>query len=71
MYRCLKHKNISYRSIKPLIDNLSNTYRLCNNNSDKFVLLLRKGAYLYEYMDHWKRFNETKLPSKEDFFTVV
>ena len=68
MYRCLKCKNISYRSIKPLIDKVSNTYRLCNNNSEKFVLLLRKRAYLYEYMDHWKRFNE-KLPSKEEFYS--
>ena len=30
--------------------------------------MLRKGVYLYEYMDSWERFNETSLPSKEDFY---
>ena len=30
--------------------------------------MLRKGAYPYEYMDNWKRFNETLLPSKESFY---
>ena len=29
--------------------------------------MLRKGVYPYEYMDSWERFNETSLPSKEDF----
>ena len=24
---------------------------------NKFALLLRKGVYLYEYMDSWERFN--------------
>ena len=30
-------------------------------------MLLRKSVYPYEYMDSWERFNETSLPSKEDF----
>ena len=32
-------------------------------------MLLRKGVYPYEYMDSWERFNETSLPSKEDFYS--
>ena len=36
---------------------------------NKFVLLLRKGVYPYEYKDSWERFNETSLPSKEDFYS--
>ena len=28
-------------------------------------LLLRKGAYLYEYMDSWVIFNEALLPDKK------
>ena len=35
----------------------------------KFILLLRKGAYPYEYMDHWEMFNEIALPEKEEFFS--
>ena len=32
------------------------------------MLLLRKGAYPYEYMDGWDRFNEEKQPNKTDFY---
>ena len=32
-------------------------------------MLLRKGIYPYEYMDSWERFNETSLPSIEDFYS--
>ena len=35
----------------------------------KLILLLRKGVCPYEYMDSWERFNETSLPSKEDFYS--
>ena len=41
----------------------------CNNDLNKFILLLRKGVYPYEYMDSWERFNETSLPSKENFYS--
>ena len=54
---------------KELIKKFANTYSLCNNNLNKFVLLLRKGVYLYEYMDNWERFNETSLPNKESFYS--
>ena len=54
---------------KDLIKKFKNTYSFCNNDLNKFVLLLRKGVYPYEYMDSWERFNETSLPSKEDFYS--
>ena len=31
-------------------------------------MLLRKGVYPYEYMDSWKRFDETSLSDKEGFY---
>ena len=31
-------------------------------------MLLRKGVYPYEYMDHWEKFNETSLSQKEDIY---
>ena len=45
-----------------------NTYKLSNNDINKFILLLRKGVYPYEYMDDWKKLNETKLREKEVFY---
>ena len=50
-----------------LIKRFYNTYQLKDNDINKSKLLLRKGAYPYEYMDSWKRFNETELPSKDNF----
>ena len=35
------------------------------------MLLLKKGVYPYEYMDHWDRFNEEKLPNKSDFYSSL
>ena len=48
-----------------LIEKFPNKYQLCNKDLKKFTLLLRKGVYLYEYMDDWNKFNETSLPNKE------
>ena len=39
--------------------------QFCNGDINKFVLLLRKGVYPYEYMDSWERFNGESLPDKE------
>ena len=52
-----------------LIKRLYNTYQLSDNDINKFKLLLRKGVYPYEYMDSWKRFNETELPLKDKFYS--
>ena len=47
------------------------TYKLCNKNSAKFILLLRKGVYPYEYMDSMDRFDETTLPNIEKFYSKL
>ena len=54
-----------------LIKKFSNTYQLCNNDHNKFELLLRKGFYPYECMDSWKRFREGSLPDKESFYSEL
>ena len=56
---------------KELIKRFASTYEFCNEYLNKFILLLRKGVYPYEYMDNWERFNETLLPSKESFYSNV
>ena len=43
-----------------LIKRFYNTYQLSKNDINKFKLLLREGVYPYEYMDSWRRFNETE-----------
>ena len=54
---------------KDLIKTFKNTYSFCNNGLNRFVLLLRKGVYPYEYADTWERFSEISLPSKKDFYS--
>ena len=54
---------------KDLIKKFKNTYSFCNNDLNKFVLLLRKGVYPYEYADTSERFSEISLPSKEYFYS--
>ena len=56
------------KKINKLTKKLSNTYKFCNGDINKFILFLRKGVYPYEYMDSSDKFNETELPSKKDFF---
>ena len=35
------------------------------------MLLLWEGIYPYEYMDSWKRFNETLLPGLKYFYNKL
>ena len=52
-----------------LIERFANTYKFCDNDLDKFIMLLRKGVYPYEYIDAWDKFNEKVLPAKESFYS--
>ena len=54
---------------KDLIKKFRNTYSFCDNDINKFVLLLRKGVYPHEYVDNWEEIDETSLPNKEDFYS--
>ena len=44
-----------------------NTYKVCNNDINKFILLLRKGVYPYQYINSWEGFNEITHPNKKYF----
>ena len=54
-----------------LIKKFYNTYQLCNNDFDKFNLLLRKGVYPHEYMGKCEKFSIDKLPNKELFYSEL
>ena len=38
---------------------------------ENFKLLLRKGVYPYDWVDDWKKLEETNLPSRESFFNKL
>ena len=70
IFRCFRCKKKYEKNFnKELIQRFANTYKFCNGNLNKFILLLRKGVYPYEYMDSWQRFGETSLPDKEAFYS--
>ena len=70
-YGCKQCNGTSTKSINELIEKFPRMYQFCNGDLNKFVLLLRKGVYPYEYMDSWERFNETSLPPKKDFYSKL
>ena len=68
----LKNNKLNYeckkcKPINGLIKKFPNVYQFRNEDTNKFVLMLRKGVYPYEYMDSWERFNKTSLPDKYVF----
>ena len=69
-YNCLScNKNYSKKIDEKFRKQFKNTLKFSNNDINKFILLLRKCAYPFEYMDDRKRFNETLSPRKEDFYS--
>ena len=64
-------KTFTEKSEKKLTTKFKNTYRFCNKDINKFMLLLRKGIYSYEYMDDWNRFDEEKSRNKSDFYSSL
>ena len=76
---CIERKNIKSECEFIGLKNNRLNYRCkecsgtsnCNCGLNKFVFLLRKGVYPYEYMDSWERFNETSLPPKKDFYNEL
>ena len=70
MFNCLKcNKNHKNHFNKYLIIRFGNTHEFYDRYISKFCLMLRKDVYPYEYVDSWKRFGETSLPEKEDFYS--
>ena len=66
IFRCFScKKNYEKGFNKDLIQRFANICEFCNGDLNKFILLLRKVVYPYEYMYSWQRFDETSLPDKE------
>ena len=68
-YRVINNKHLAHTRCKVCLwredhklsvvtANFSNTFKLCCDNVRKFLLLLRKGVYSYEYAENMLKFNE-------------
>ena len=72
IFRCFDcKKNYKKDFNKELMKRFANIYEFCNKDINKFILLLRKRVYPYEYMDSWERFDETSRPDKEAFYSSI
>ena len=70
IFKCIDcEKEYEKEFNKELIERFANTYKFCDNDLDKFIMLLRKGVYPYEYIDAWDKFNGKVLPGKESFYS--
>ena len=70
IFKCIDcEKEYEKEFNKELLERFANTYKFCDNDLDKFIILLRKGVYPYEYIDEWDKFNEKVLPGKESFYS--
>ena len=55
-------KNLLDKDFKQLLEEFG---------SENLELLKQKGAYYYEYMNSFERFNEEKLPAKKYFYSSI
>ena len=61
-------------SLENLIKNLPDEafkYTKQEFKKEQFNLMKQKGIYPYDYMDSFNRFNETQLPKKQDFYSIL
>ena len=68
-FRCKKNYEKDFN--QGLVQRFANICEFCKGDLNKFILLLRKGIYPYEYMDSWERFNEISMPEKEAFYSSL
>ena len=72
IFRCFECKKNYIKDFnKELIKRFADIYEFCYEDINKFILLLRKDVYPYEYMDSWERFDEKLLPDKEAFYSSL
>ena len=67
--KCRNCNNESKQLLTSIKQKFKYTNTLSDNNHAKVLLLLRKGAYPYEYMNSFDKFQETQLPSYESFYS--
>ena len=71
-YPCLECKNckkVGKSCVNPVYNNLRCTSE--EFKGDKLHLMSKKGVYPYDYMDSFEKFNQTELPTKEHFYSIL
>ena len=61
-------------SLEKLVSNLNKDqfyYTSKIFKGEKFDMMTKKGVYPYDYMDSFEKFDERKLPSKEEFYSLL
>ena len=63
IFKCIDcEKEYEKEFNKELLERSAYTSKFCDNDLNKFIMLLRKGVYPYEYIDGWDKFNEKIIP---------
>ena len=70
-YKCKECKKSYTKVANGSFKNFPTLYKFCNDDLNKFLLLLRKGIYPYEYMDSCERFDQNTIPPKEAFYSEL
>ena len=81
-YRKVKEELLIFKSLKynktcekqfnkDLFKKFASTYQFCDEDINKFCLMLGKAVYPYEYMHTWERFDKTSLPDKKIFYSSL
>ena len=70
IYKCKECRKECKRPIDELKEKFPNIYQFCNDDLNKFVLLLKKGVYPYEYMDSWEKLMKLHYHPKKLFIVI-
>ena len=65
--KCKSCTKRSKQSVESLKLTFPKTHQLIN--IEKFILLLKKGVYPYEYIDKRNKFEEEEMPTMDEFFS--
>ena len=60
-------------SLDKLVSNLPKDLKYTSEmfTGDKLSLMSQKGMYPYDYMDCFEKFNQTKLPTRDEFLSIL
>ena len=71
IYYCFQFMSQSLDILSSNLPDDKFTFTLEAFQDGQLALMKKKGVYPYDYMDNFKKFKENKLPSKEDFYSLL